>query len=64
VAEALGVLDEQYVAGAEGGGFPGRGDLDPAGYADDELAPVLGLFGVASAGRAAAEQNRGRGGAR
>ena len=45
MAEAVGVLDEEYVAGAEGPGLAGRGDLDTAGYADDELAPVLRLLG-------------------
>src|SRR6185437_9629988 len=58
VAEALGVLDEEDVAGAEDAGLAGRGDLDAAGDADDELALVLGLLGVASAGRAVAEQDR------
>src|SRR5690348_12537812 len=38
VAEALGVLDEEDVAGAEGAGLAGRGDLHAAGDADDELA--------------------------
>src|SRR5690349_16159098 len=58
VAEALGVLDEEDVAGAEDAGLAGRGDLDAAGDADDELPLVLGLLGVASAGRAVAEQDR------
>ena len=51
MAEALGVLDQEHVAGAEGPGLAGRGDLDAAGDANDELAPVLGLLGMASAGR-------------
>src|SRR6185437_9897978 len=45
VAEALGVLDEEDVAGAEDAGLAGRGDLDAAGDADDELARVLGEDG-------------------
>ena len=56
MAEAVGVLDEEDVTGAEGAGLTGRADLDAAGDADDELAPVLGLLGVAAAGWAAAGQ--------
>ena len=59
MAEAFDVLDQEDVAGAEGAGLAGRGDLDAAGDADDEMATVLGLLGVAAAGRAVAEQDRG-----
>src|SRR5438876_1037665 len=58
VAEAFDVLDQEDVARAEGTGLAGRGDLDAAGDADDELAAVLGLLRVAAAGPAVAEQDR------
>ena len=53
--EALGVLHEQQITRPERAGLAARGDLDATGDADDQLAPVLGLLGVASPGRAAAE---------
>src|SRR6201989_2502076 len=58
VAEAVGVLDEEDVAGAEDAGLAGRGDLYAAGDADDELALVLGLLGVAFLRPGAARQGR------
>jgi hypothetical protein len=59
VPEALGVLNEQHITRPERAGLPARGDLDTAGDADDQLAPLLRLLSVASPGRAAAEQHRG-----
>lgn len=51
MAHALGVLDEQHIAGSEHARLAGGRDFHRSRNADDQLPLMFGLFCVAAAGR-------------